>query len=92
MYLTVFVSHIQEVGSIIGKVSFNFINYLAVNMKGGCSLHPAFIVVCLLTLFCACAFVQKGESVKKMREEVGSPEERFSGIPSMIPVTVAHVF
>lgn len=40
---------------------------------------------------CGCAFLQKGESVKKMREEVGSPEEIFKGILSLIPVTVAHV-
>lgn len=40
---------------------------------------------------CGCAFLQKGESVKKMREEVGSLEEIFKGILSLIPVTVARV-
>lgn len=61
---------------------FDFYIYLPVNMKvdsysiSHCGLFTEFV--------CGCAVLQKGESVKKMREEVGSPEEIFNGILSVI--------
>lgn len=50
-----------------------WLHYLAGNIKTCCLMYYGLL--------------QKGESVKKMREEVSSPEEIFRGILLMIPVT-----
>lgn len=44
-----------------------------------------------INFICGCASLQKGESVKKMREEVGCIiMDFFRGLMSMIVVTVTH--